>query len=161
MWKIKKIILLLLIISLFCFEFVYAKNCEVNGIDSIFNPFYEIDNYKNNEFSNERIGMANPATVYCRDLGYEYKIVDTDRGQKGICIFPDKSECEEWQFLTGKCGQSYSYCARQGYDLIIRTDGKNPFSRDYAVCVDKVSKEEIGSVTKLFRNFINTNSIIS
>lgn len=93
-------------------------------------------------------GMANPAAVYCHDLGYEYKIVDTDRGQKGICIFPDKSECEEWQFLTGKCGQEYSYCARQGYDLIVKTDGKNPFSRHYAVCVRK--KKEIGSVTDLF-----------
>jgi len=92
-------------------------------------------------------GMANPAAVYCRELGYEYEIVDTDEGQYGICIFPDGGECNEWRFLQGKCGQSYSYCARQGYGLITKTDGKNPFSREYSVCVhDQV---DIGSATEL------------
>jgi parallel beta-helix repeat protein len=149
----KKVILFVAVFFFLMINRVYAKEFEFNKINSIFNNFYDlgvIDYYKN-DFSNERIGMANPAAVYCLELGYQYKIVDTEKGQKGICIFPDKSECEEWQFLTGKCGQSYSYCARQGYDLIIKTDGKNPFSREYAVCVHKGHKGvEIGSVTDLF-----------
>jgi parallel beta-helix repeat protein len=133
---------------------VYAKNFEVSKIDSIFNNFYgngfTNKNQRSVEFFDGKIGMANPAAIYCNELGYQYKIVNTEKGQYGVCIFPDKSECEEWQFLTGKCGQNYSYCARQGYDLIIRTDGKDSLSKDYAVCIDKISKKEIGSVTELF-----------
>lgn len=68
----------------------------------------------------------NPAAVYCKELGYEYKIVDTDQGQKGVCIFPDK-ECEEWDFFTGGCGKEYSYCVKKGYDIETATDGKTHF----------------------------------
>jgi hypothetical protein len=92
-------------------------------------------------------GMANPAAVYCRELGYEYRLVNTAQGQQGKCIFPGGSQCDEWEFLQGKCGQSYSYCARQGYGLITKTDGKNPFSREYSVCVR--GQEKIGAATEL------------
>jgi len=92
-------------------------------------------------------GMANPAAVYCRELGYEYEIVDAARGQYGVCVLPDNSRCAGWSFLEGKCGGSYSYCARQGYDLITKSDGRNPFSREYSVCVH--DQEEIGAATDL------------
>ena len=92
-------------------------------------------------------GMANPAAVYCRELGYEYEIVDTDEGQSGACIFPDGSQCNEWSFLQGKCGQNRSYCARHGYDLVTKSDGRNPLSADYSVCVR--DGQEVGSVTEL------------
>jgi len=92
-------------------------------------------------------GMANPAAVYCRELGYEYEIVDTVEGQSGACIFPDGSRCNEWRFLQGKCGQGHSYCARQGYGSVTKTDGKNPLSREYSVCVR--GRGEIGAATEL------------
>ena len=93
------------------------------------------------------LGMANPAAVYCRELGYEYRIVNTDDGQQGMCGFPDGSECNEWGFLQGKCGQRHSYCARHGYDLKTKTDGKNAFSKEYSECV--YNKREIGAATEL------------
>ena len=99
------------------------------------------------EVENGLIGIANPAAVYCNELGYEYKIDNEPRGQVGYCIFPNKSECDEWQFLKGKCGQEWSYCAMNGYDIITKT-GRNPFSREYAVCVTR-DGAEIGSVTEL------------
>lgn len=92
-------------------------------------------------------GMANPAAVYCVEMGYEYKIIDGPSGQRGVCMFPDGSECEGWAFLEGKCGQEYSYCAQHGYDTRTKRDGNNPFSREYAVCVSE--GKEIGSVTDL------------
>jgi putative hemolysin len=92
-------------------------------------------------------GMANPAAVHCNELGYRYQRVDTAEGQHAICIFPDGSQCDEWRFLAGECGQSYSYCALHGYGLTTKTDGRNPFSKDYSVCVR--GREEIGSVTEL------------
>lgn len=94
------------------------------------------------------VGLANPAAVYCLELGYEYRVVDEPSGQKGICIFPDGSECEAWAFLEGKCGQEYSYCEKCGYSIQTMNDGQDPFSREYAVCVSKEGKR-IGSITEL------------
>jgi putative hemolysin len=92
-------------------------------------------------------GMADPAAVYCSELGYAYEVVDTGEGQQGICVLPDGSRCDAWGFLEGKCGQSYSYCARQGYKVITKTDGKDAFSREYGVCVH--DEQEVGPVTEL------------
>jgi len=63
------------------------------------------------------VGIANPASVYCEGLGYELKLVSDELGSHGICVFPDGSECEEWDFLSGRCGQEHSYCVREGYVL--------------------------------------------
>jgi parallel beta-helix repeat protein len=94
------------------------------------------------------IGSANPAAVYCLELGYEYRVINEPFGQKGVCVFPDGSECEAWAFLEGKCGQEFSYCEKCGYSMQTMNDGQNPFSREYAVCVSKEGKR-IGSVTEL------------
>lgn len=92
---------------------------------------------KEHTTSNEtEIGIANPAAIYCEELGYQYKIrTCNEGGQKGICVFPDKSECGAWNFFTGKCGQKYSYCRKHGYEIETVRDGKSPFSQECAVCV--------------------------
>lgn len=99
-----------------------------------------------------KVGISNPAAVYCTELGYTYEVAE---GQ-GVCIFGDGKQCDGWEFLEGKCGQEYSYCAKNGYNVITRTDGQNVFSREYAVCVKKqkggaviASEEAVGSVTDL------------
>jgi len=85
---------------------------------------------------NVTIGMANPTAVYCKELSYEYKIItDSEGGQKGVCVFPDNTSCDAWDFFTGKCGQKYSYCRKHGYDIETVSDGKNPYSPEYAVCI--------------------------
>ena len=86
------------------------------------------------------IGMANPAAVYCSELGYNYKIEETELGEVGTCIMPNKQECEEWNFLKGNCGQKYSYCSELGY--------KTKAGEDSAICTTKRGKE-IGKVTEL------------
>ena len=49
-------------------------------------------------------GMANPASVNCVNKGYKSEIRSSaDGSQYGVCIFPDKSECEEWAFYRGDC----------------------------------------------------------
>ncbi|MCJ7724339.1 MAG: DUF333 domain-containing protein, partial [Anaerolineales bacterium] len=78
------------------------------------------------------VGFANPAAIYCEDLGYSYEIVTTENGDVGVCTLPDNSACDEWDFLAGKCGAQYSWCAKQGYDLQVRNDGKG-FTPEYAV----------------------------
>jgi putative hemolysin len=62
-------------------------------------------------------GTPNPAAVYCQGLGYKYHAGDGSNGQYGIVIVPDGAECKTWDFLQGKCGQEYSYCAKCGYGI--------------------------------------------
>jgi hypothetical protein len=62
-------------------------------------------------------GLANPASVYCQGLGYREETREGAEGQYGVCIFPDGSECDTWDFLAGRCGQAFSYCVQQGYTL--------------------------------------------
>ena len=47
--------------------------------------------------------MANPASTFCEDQGYQVQIRDEAAGQVGYCLFPDGSECEEWAFYRGEC----------------------------------------------------------
>ncbi len=48
--------------------------------------------------------VANPASAYCEEQGYELEIrTAEDGGQYGICVFPDGSECEEWAFFRDEC----------------------------------------------------------
>jgi putative hemolysin len=53
--------------------------------------------------------VVNPAAVYCADQGYRYEIrTDPVTGvQTGYCIFPDGTECDEWDFFRGSCGYNY------------------------------------------------------
>jgi len=49
-------------------------------------------------------GIANPSSVYCVKLGYQSEIRKDEAGNEfGVCIFPDKSECDEWAFYRGEC----------------------------------------------------------
>jgi C1A family cysteine protease len=91
--------------------------------------------------------MANPAATYCQALGYEYRTAETGNGEEGICVFPDGKECEEWQFLAGKCGQERSYCAKQGLGIATKNNGKDSLSREYAECVS--GGQDVGSVDSL------------
>jgi C1A family cysteine protease/putative hemolysin len=81
--------------------------------------------------------VREPAAVYCSELGYEYKVVtEADGGQHGVCILPDHATCDAWEFLEGRCGQNYNICARSGLATVTQSDGDDPFSREYALCVD-------------------------
>lgn len=89
-------------------------------------------------------GVPCPACVYCTGLGYELAIREHGIGDQepqpetsaeptpetlggppteaavvleDVCVFPDGNECEHWDFMSGRCGQEYSYCVQQGYTL--------------------------------------------
>jgi len=86
----------------------------------------------------EGVALANPASKYCEDLGYELELRTDDTGSYGICILPDGSECEEWDFLAGRCGQEHSYCEQQGFVLEAEEEsniGKCVFS-DGSSCME-------------------------
>ncbi|OZI51457.1 putative hemolysin [Bordetella genomosp. 4] len=43
------------------------------------------------------IGMPNPASAYCVQLGGQLTIKDRQGGQVGICTLPDGTAIEEWE----------------------------------------------------------------
>ena len=59
-------------------------------------------------------------------MGYKRR-TDTseDGGQYGVCIFPNGSECTAWNFYRGKCGQEWSYCKQNGYDMKVKSEGED------------------------------------
>jgi putative hemolysin len=101
--------------------------------------------------------ISNPAAVYCQDMGYTYQVVsDGAGGETDTCSMPDGQVCGAWDFLEGKCGQAWSYCARVGLRTRTAVDGKDPFSPDYSVCVD-LQGRDVGSVTALDHLAVKVN----
>ncbi|MEX8193426.1 putative hemolysin [Comamonas guangdongensis] len=45
------------------------------------------------------VGMANPASAYCAQLGGKTRIEKTTAGERGICTLPDGSEMDEWKLF--------------------------------------------------------------
>ena len=81
-----------------------------------------------NENSDENVGMANPASVYCVDQGGTIEIETAeDGGQIWLCMFNDGSYCEEWSFKNWECQQGdifYNRISDDGFidDIEQKTD---------------------------------------
>lgn len=69
--------------------------------------------------SNNSIGIANPASVYCQKEGGNLEIrKDENGGEYGVCIFKGGKECEEWAFFRGECKKEEAkdnFCGRSTY----------------------------------------------
>jgi len=50
--------------------------------------------------------LANPASVYCINNGGKIQMETNPSGQYGMCIFPNGSQCDEWQYYRGQCSPS-------------------------------------------------------
>lgn len=72
------------------------------------------------------IGLANPASVYCANLGYS--------AEGGTCTFPDGSSCDQWGFFRGECGQAHSFCNRNGGQVSPKTEDMDGWMATYALC---------------------------
>lgn len=71
-------------------------------------------------------GSANPAAVYCVELGY------TNANEQ--CTFPDGTSCEEWSFYRGECGQAHSFCNLHGGSLSSETKDMGGWTGTFAIC---------------------------
>lgn len=47
----------------------------------------------------ETVGLANPAAVYCLEIGGELMSVTTPEGAAGYCILPDGRTCAQWELF--------------------------------------------------------------
>jgi len=51
--------------------------------------------------------LPNPASAYCGQNGGQLELrTDAEGGVAGMCVFADGSECDEWTYYRGECGQS-------------------------------------------------------
>ncbi|RLJ01790.1 MAG: hypothetical protein DRP11_03860 [Candidatus Aenigmatarchaeota archaeon] len=96
------------------------------------------------------LALKNPAAIYCKEMGYTMYIEETEAGEIGMCRISETISCPAWEFLTGTCGEEYSYCKKMGYGIKTVNDTNKcsniPLSR-CAVCVLEDGKEV--EVTKL------------
>lgn len=53
--------------------------------------------------------MPNPASVYCVRHGGRLEMMNVASGVLGVCVFHDKSYCEEWSYVRGTCKSSEYY----------------------------------------------------
>ncbi len=78
--------------------------------------------------------LKNPVAVYCGALGYNYEEkMDENGNEVGICDFPGNTgnlDCNAGDFMNGKCGAQYSYCAKMGYQQKNGTSGAECGSED-------------------------------
>ncbi len=103
--------------------------------------------------------MPNPSAVYCEKLGYKFKINDTKYGEEGLCVLPNNKSVDSWDFLRGKSGRNYSICAINGWEIRTKRDGKNSFSREYAVCLINNTEVPVTDLIGLTNSsWYNTNA---
>lgn len=96
-------------------------------------------------FSCGSFAMQNPGVAYCQRLGYEHKVKEDEKGnQYGVCVLPNGEECDDFDFLSGQCGGSYGYCARQGLSTKPVIAGEP----GGAICLEPNGKE-VGNVIDL------------
>jgi putative hemolysin len=78
----------------------------------------------------------NPSAVYCSSLGYGFKIIETTEGEVGMCVFPDNTSVDAWNFLSGKEALKWSYCAKEGYGAkhVVNMETCKP-SDECTICV--------------------------
>lgn len=53
--------------------------------------------------------IPNPASVYCIHHGGRLEMMNEPAGVTGVCVFRDKSYCEEWSYIRGICKPSQFY----------------------------------------------------
>lgn len=92
-------------------------------------------------FINFAFGLANPAAVYCDELGYQYIVQEEEGGQRGFCQFPDGSVVDEWKFFIGEEGKEFSYCQKQGFEIKTITSEQCQYASKCAVCILKNGAE--------------------
>lgn len=81
------------------------------------------------------VGIANPASEVC--IAYGYRLLmrkDENGGEVGYCVFPDGTECEEWQFFRNECGKERKTGQMEQFPIIGEGHLKIPDEKTYVGC---------------------------
>jgi putative hemolysin len=58
---------------------------------------------KSNSPKMENVGIANPASVFCKENGGTSEKQTNAQGEYANCVFPNGQKCEEWALFRGEC----------------------------------------------------------
>ena len=58
---------------------------------------------KKEEKSFQGVNIANPASINCVNNGGKLKVMEDEKGQHGVCVLSDGTECEEWAYYRKEC----------------------------------------------------------
>jgi len=87
---------------------------------------------------------VDPAAKYAEMLGYRYSIDKNAKGNEvGMCVLPDGTKVNAWDFYKGKVAQEYSYAAKLGFDIETETIKENGYVTERAVCIRTDKGEEV------------------
>ncbi len=78
-------------------------NCPCQTQISIFVSTPPPASANSNASSTSTVGLANPASVNCGNVGGTTSIQNGPNGQYGLCEFGDNMACEEWALYRGEC----------------------------------------------------------
>lgn len=59
--------------------------------------------YQQSQDKPQQVGIANPASTNCIELGGTLEIVSEADGAVGYCHLKDGRVCEEWSLMRGGC----------------------------------------------------------
>jgi eight-cysteine-cluster-containing protein len=97
----KQIIFIYIAVALVLFIAIYKNSQKAVDIDDKQNTPISQDQKDNN-----KAGIANPASQFCKDNGGQPEIrTNEDGSQYGVCIFKNGVECDEWDFFSGRCSK--------------------------------------------------------
>ena len=142
MQKVLKILILVLIILTVSFAADQIKIAKT-PLNIKTTPFKSNESFNDltiNKTNDNKTGLPNPATIYCEEMGYAYKVEKTSEGEKGKCVIGPEIEFEAWDFIKGKVGKEHSYCVKKGYDIETKKEQLDKYSAEYAVCVQAKEK---------------------
>ncbi len=105
------------------------------------------------------MNMVNPASAACGNAkGQSVIRTDSQGGSYGVCVFADKSECDEWAFFRGEC--------KPGDYAVAPTPNPNPHYNNtrYGFRFDNLynwSASEEGQLVKITnQNYVLTVSFL-
>lgn len=102
MKKQKQIIAIYIAVAVVLFISIQKHNQKTPDVD--LNKNINIESPKTDD--SEKPGIANPASEYCIKNGGQSEIrTNADGSQYGICVFKNGVECEEWDFMAGRCAK--------------------------------------------------------
>lgn len=89
-----------------------------------------------NETNNQTLPSVRGADYdYCTALGYKYEMRLENNTHYEYCIFPNKEECEAFDFIAGECHTEFTLCELKGYKLKIGVEQYETFNKTYAICI--------------------------
>jgi putative hemolysin len=108
------------------------------------------NNLNTNANTNVNVGLANPAAVKCQTDGGASEAYATTGGEAALCVFFDKSICEEWAYFRGECKKGE--CQKVCKAINTKSEGW------YNSCTGDLIKAEVCSSATNDNANLNTNA---